>query len=101
MSEQSDLLQAILHLNARQVFPPDELLKSVSPKKAEKYVNAYNLCDGSRTQGEIAAEAGIDPGNFSKIVSKWNELGICYRIGDGNEARLVHAYPVTEMSKEE
>jgi len=93
-------LRAILSILARQTFPPDKLGPLVGGDKQQA---AYNLCDGSRSQGEIAKQLGLDSGNFSKTVGRWIELGIIVRITEGKEARPLHIYPlpVSKSSKGE
>lgn len=94
-------LKAILATLARQTFPPEALSKLVAPTKSgEKQLVAYNLCDGSRSQTEIAKELNLDAGAFSRTVSRWVELGILVRVGEKRDTRLVHLYPLPiEMPK--
>ena len=99
MTEETDLLRAILQVNARQAFKPEVLTTLVSPQSKPNIIRAYNLCDGTRTQAQIAAEAKLDPGNFSKTANRWMELGVCFRIGEGTDARLLHLYPLNVTPK--
>lgn len=95
MSNQEVYLKAILATIARQTFPPEALSKLVAPTKAgDRQLVAYNLCDGSRSQTEIAKELGLDAGAFSRTVSRWVDLGILVRVGEKRETRLVHLYPL-------
>lgn len=95
--ENADIyLKAMLAMLARQTFPP-ETLKALVGK--DKQIEAYNLCDGSRTQSEIAKSVGLDSGNFSKTVARWVELGVLVKVSEGKETRLVHLYPLP-ISKE-
>src|ERR1700682_5433512 len=67
--ETNTLLRAILGMTARQAIGVDDLLLAVAPKgSGEAQMEAYNLCDGNRTQGQIAKEVGLDSGNFSRTV---------------------------------
>lgn len=84
-------LKAMLAMLARQAFPPEKLSALVGKGKQ---LEAYNLCDGSRTQGEIAKSLGLDAGNFSKTAARWTELGILIRVTEGKEIRPVHLYPL-------
>ena len=94
MTNQEVYLKAILATLARQTFPPEALSKLVAPTKAgERQLLAYNMCDGSRSQTEIAKELSLDPGAFSRTVSRWVELGILVRVGEKRDTRLVHLYP--------
>ena len=101
MSDEISLLRAILQLTARQMFNEEELQKLISPKKHTKYLEAYNLCDGIRTQGEVADKMQLDSSNFSKVVGKWVSSGIAFRLGEGGkEVKILHAYPIEDLSFE-
>lgn len=89
-------LKAMMSLLARQTFPPSQLAELVG---RDKQLEAYNLCDGSRTQTEIAKQLGLDSGNFSKTVARWVELGILVKTSEGAETRLVHLYPLPKAKK--
>lgn len=82
-------LKAMLAMLARQSFPPSQLAALVGKGKQ---IEAYNLCDGTRTQSEIAKTLGLDSGNFSKTATRWAELGILIRVSEGKEVRPVHLY---------
>jgi DNA-binding MarR family transcriptional regulator len=86
----------MMALLARQTYPPDKLADLVG---RDKQLEAYNLCDGSRTQGAIAKQLGLDPGNFSKTVSRWIDVGVLVKVAEGAETRLVHLYPIPKISK--
>ena len=91
-------LKAMLAMLARQSFPPDKLAGLVGKGKQ---IEAYNLCDGTRTQTEVAKALSLDSGNFSKTVARWAELGVLIRISEGKETRPVHLYPLpTSKAKE-
>lgn len=85
------LLRAVLSVTARQTFPPDKLAELVGPPKQAK---AFNLCDGSRSQTDIAKALKLDSGNFSRTVSRWVDAGIVFRLGDRSDAKLLHVYPL-------
>src|SRR6185295_19715795 len=75
--ETNTLLRAILGMTARQAISVDDLVQTVAPKgSGEAQMEAYNLCDGSHSQGEIAKAVGLDPGNFSRTVGRWIEAGV-------------------------
>ncbi len=97
-------LKAILATVARQTFPPEMLAKLVMPKGGgEKQLTAYNLCDGQHTQAEIGKAVSLDKGNLSRTIARWVEQGIVFRVGDGNDVRPLHLYPLvqeTEPKKE-
>ena len=94
------LLEAILSVLGRIAFPPEKLAPLVLSKGAgPKQLDAFNLCDGTRSQGEIAKMLNIDAGNFSKTVARWIHGGIVFRIGDGRDAKLVSLYRLEPVSK--
>jgi predicted transcriptional regulator len=96
MSDSSDIyLRAILTTVARQTFPVSTIIDIVgSGKTSEKQLAAYNLCDGSVSQSDIAKKLGLDPGNFSKTLARWIDAGIVIRAVDGREVRPTHVYPL-------
>jgi DNA-binding MarR family transcriptional regulator len=96
MNPQETYLRAILATVARQTFPPAEILKIMGPNAGEKQFRAYNMCDGTRTQAEIAKELALDSGNFSKSLGRWIDAGIVIRVGEGRDVRPVHLYPLAE-----
>ena len=96
MYAQDTFLRAILATVARQTFSPARILEILGPSAGEKQRRAFNLCDGNRTQAEIAKELGLDPGNFSKSLNRWIDEGIVIRVGEKREARPLHVYPLPE-----
>ena len=96
MDTQDTFLRAILATVARQTFSPARILEILGPAAGEKQHRAFNLCDGSRAQGDIAKELGLDPGNFSKTLNRWIDEGIVIRVGERREARPLHVYPLPE-----
>jgi CRP-like cAMP-binding protein len=98
MSPQDAYLRAILATVARQTFPPERILEIMGPNSGEKQYRAFNMCDGTKTQGEIAKELGLDSGNFSKSLGRWVDAGIIIRVGEGRETFPVHVYPLPESN---
>jgi CRP-like cAMP-binding protein len=96
METQDTYLRAILATVARQTFSPGKILEIMGPTAGEKQHRAFNLCDGSRTQAEIAKDLGLDPSNFSKTLNRWIDEGIVIRVGEKREARPMHVYPLPE-----
>jgi hypothetical protein len=98
------LLRAILSMTARQALPVSRLSEIVlkgSKGSDGKQLRAHNLCDGTRTQGEIAKVAKLDSASFSRTVARWVEAGALFCIGSGRDTKLLHAYPLpTELKKE-
>jgi DNA-binding MarR family transcriptional regulator len=102
MESQSTFLRAILATVARQTFSPAKILEIMGSNASEKHFRAFNLCDGSRSQAEIAKELGLDSGNFSKTLNRWIDEGIVIRVGEKREARPLHVYPLPEaLTKKE
>ena len=98
MTNEETILRAILSTIGRQTFSPNDLRALISPTGNQgKQIAAYNLCDGSRSQAEIAKKLGLDASNFSKTVSRWVELGIVFKLGTGSEQRLLHLYAIPEQ----
>lgn len=96
MEAQEAYLRAILATVARQTFSPAKILEIMGSNAGEKQYRAFNLCDGSRTQAEIAKELGLDPSNFSKSLNRWIDEGIVIRIGEKRDSRPLHVYPLPE-----
>jgi hypothetical protein len=91
------LLRAVLSVTGRQSFPQDRLVEIVLFKGAgKKQLMAFNMCDGTKGQAEIAKKLKIDSGNFSRTVSRWVDEGIVFRIGEGRDAKLLHVYALPE-----
>lgn len=98
-SNHEALLRAILGVLARQAFSPDRLGQVVLGKSSgEKQLRAFNMCDGTRTQSEIAKTLNLDSGNFSRTVSRWVDAGVVFRLGEGRESRLLHVYPLSQAA---
>src|SRR4051812_15486317 len=96
MNPQESYLRAILATVARQTFPPDKILEIMGPNSGEKQFRAYNMCDGTKTQAEIAKELGLDSGNFSKGLGRGVPAGLVIRVGEGKNDRPVHVYPLPD-----
>lgn len=95
MGTETAYLRAILATVARQAYPPDQLVELVTSNAGGKrQLDAYNMCDGTHTQAEIAKSVGLDKGNFSRSISRWINLEIVIRVGDRAEAKPVHVYPL-------
>jgi len=94
MSDGDYLLRAILTLTARQALAVDTLAEVVMRGGGRRQLEAFNLCDGTRTQSDVVKAAKIDKGSFSKTVNRWVRAGILFRVGEGRETRLLHAYPL-------
>lgn len=94
--ESETVLRAIVGLIGRQVFPPDRLMEIVGDGKQ---LQAFNMCDGTKGQAEIAKAMGLDQGNFSRTVGRWVAEGVLFRLGDNRDAKLLHVYPLLGGAK--
>lgn len=91
------LLRGILSVVGRLTFPPEELLKIVSPTSGgEKQIGAYNLCDGKTPQAEIGKRTKLDKGSLSRSIARWIEAGIVIRVGA--EQHPLHLYPLSKSN---
>lgn len=95
MAETEELLRFLIQLSARHVFPEDVLRQIIG--SSERQVDAYNLCDGTRTQAEIAKASKLDQGQFSRTASRWAEAGVLFRVGTGRDVKLLHLYSLTAV----
>jgi DNA-binding MarR family transcriptional regulator len=94
------LLKAIFGAISRLSIPPEKLLEIVQTSASDKHVRAFNMCDGQSSQSEIAKSLKLDSGNFSRTVARWIDAGAVVRLGEGRDAKLLHAYPLpTSQSK--
>jgi DNA-binding HxlR family transcriptional regulator len=99
MDTNEALLRAILATVSRQVFPPSEIKKIVSPTAGgEKQLAAYNLCDGRTPQAEIGKRLKLDKGSLSRSIARWIEAGIVVRVGHDQLPLHVYALPKESMS---
>jgi len=90
----NELLSYAIQVVGRLATPPETVRTIVATTK--KHVRAYNLCDGVRTQQEIAKAARIDQGNFSRAANRWVENGVAFWLGSGRDKKLLHLYPIPE-----
>lgn len=93
-------LSAVIALLGRLQFPEEELRKIILPGRATtKYIEAYNLCDGTRTRIEVSKAVRLDKDDFNKAVKRWIQAGVLFDIGTGKSTRLLHLYPFTLEAK--
>ena len=85
------LLSATFHVLSRSAIQMPQVRELIV---TEKNRQAFNYCDGSLTQKEIAKKLRIDQGQLSKTFKRWLEAGIVFRIGERTESRLLHVFPV-------
>ncbi len=62
----------------------------------ELQVTAYNLCNGRRTQGEVAKTAGLENGDCSRTVARWVESDVQFRVGSGRDATVLYLDPLVK-----
>jgi hypothetical protein len=94
----NDLLKCAVQVVGRIAMRPEQVGEIVMVSASARQLKAYNLCDGTKTQGEVAKAAGLDAGNFSRTASRWVESGVLFRIGSGKDARLLHLYPLVKIN---
>lgn len=92
MADTEELLRILIQLSGRQVFPEETLRGIVGSGKA---VEAYNLCDGSRTQAQVVKDAKLDQGQFSRTSSRWVQQGVLFKLGSGKDVKLLHLYELS------
>lgn len=93
----ADLLRCLLHVVGRAVIPADEIRAVVG--KGKNRVKAFNLFDGGHTLQEVARKTRIDPGNLSRATANWVKSGIAFWVGEGDDSRLLHVYPIPEKAQ--
>ena len=101
-SDSDALLRALIVTTGRAAFSVKDVYALVNPTgKGAKQIKAFNLADGTLTQGEIATKVKIDRGNFSRAVARWIESGIMFRLGEGRESQLLHIFPIPTKAPKE
>src|SRR6266508_2486182 len=95
--QMNQLLQILVQVVARAAVPPSSVREIVGAGR--KQIKAFNLCDGTLNQTDIGRKSKIDPGNFSRTVSRWVEQGEGKKLGEGKEAKLLHIYPIGKEPK--
>lgn len=90
----SDLLICAMQVIGRTVMTPAKVGEIVFVNGNARQLKAYNLCDGTKTQTDVAKEAGLDTGNFSRTANRWVESGVLFKLGNSKEAKLLHLYPL-------
>lgn len=102
VSTTDELLRVLISLTGRVAVPEPRLRTLVVGRNArsgEKYLAAYNLCDGSRGVREIARISGLDHGNLSRAIIRWVEQGVMFKLG--SDARPVHLYRLSLTARDE
>lgn len=55
---------------------------------------AYNLCDGKKSQTDVAKGAKIDKAALSRLLVRWVEAGIVVRVGQ--DQLPLHVFPLSK-----
>jgi hypothetical protein len=92
----NQLLQSLMHVVGRAAMPLDVVQHLVGTGK--KQIKAFNLCDGTNSQTEIAKKSGLYQSNLSRSISRWIQNGVMFSIGENKETRPLHIYPIPEGS---
>ncbi|TKJ41431.1 hypothetical protein CEE36_08235 [candidate division TA06 bacterium B3_TA06] len=75
--------ELMIKLLARIAYPPEKVREIVAggKQKVVPWLKAYNLCDGKHDkQKDMAKEAGVDGGAFSRALQEWEKLGIIFQV---------------------
>jgi len=91
------LLECLVQMIGRVAVPTDKVYEIV--RSNTKYQKAFNLCEGSNNLTEVAKKCGIKQGNLSVTFKRWVENGVAFWIGEGNDARPLHIYPIRPVKK--
>lgn len=94
-SNVEQLLACLVQVVGRATMAPSKVSEIVGQGRQ---LRAFNMCDGTYTQGEIGKKLRIDQGNLSRTFARWVENGVAFRIGDGKEVRLMHIYAIPATS---
>lgn len=86
------LLESLIKVIGRVAMPVDKVAEIVNT--SPKLMRAYNLCDGTLMQKDIAKKLKLDNGNLSRAMQRWVANGVAFWVGSSTEARLLHIYPI-------
>ena len=100
VSTTDELLRVLIRVTARVAIPEPRLRALVggNPRSGDKYIAAYNFCDGSRGVTEIARLADLNQGNLSRTITRWIDQGVMFRLGP--ESRPVHLYRLSAATRD-
>ncbi len=90
--DHGDLLRCLLQVIGRGVVPDKRIREVVG--RGKNRIKAYNLFDGKHKLTDVSKKTAIDQGNLSRATSDWVENGIAFWIGEADNARLMHVYPI-------
>ncbi|GMV96220.1 MAG: hypothetical protein AMXMBFR83_05880 [Phycisphaerae bacterium] len=89
-----NLLECLIQVIGRVAMPVEKVQEIVGT--TPKHIKAFNMCDGTRTQTEVAKQVGVQQGNLSRVCERWVKNGVAFWVGEGQEARLLHIYPIPQ-----
>ncbi len=91
-----ELLEILISLQGRQMFPTEKLCEIVIEKKQnpENYINAYNACDGEHSVTELANIASVKQPTMTPILQNWEELGIIFKVKGTGGKFYKNLYPI-------
>jgi hypothetical protein len=100
-SNTDELLRVLIGVMGRVAFPPQTLRQVVRGpgRAADKYVKAYNLCDGTRSMREVGRMSELDSSNMTRAISRWAGAGVVFKLG--TEGRPVHLYRLADVADSE
>ena len=89
-------IEIIISLLGRIAFKPETLRNLITEgrRDPEKFINAYNACNGSTTITEIARTTGFRRQNLSPVLNEWAELGILHEVENANRLFYKKLFPV-------
>lgn len=90
------LLRCLMQIIGRAVVPDKSVRAIIGTGKNR--IKAFNLFDGHFTIADVSKKTHIDKGNLSRAASDWVENGVAFWLGQGDEARLLHIYPIPEKA---
>lgn len=95
-----ELLEILISLQGRQIFPPEKLCEIITEKKQnpENYINAYNACNGEHSVTELAKIASVKQPTITPILQNWEELGIIFKVKGTGGKFYKKLYPI-KLSK--
>lgn len=101
VSTTDELLRVLIAVTGRVAIPEARLrvLVGRNPRTGDKYMAAYDLCDGSRGVSEIARLSGLDHGNLSRTITRWVDQGVMFKLGW--DARSVQLYRLSAGGRED
>ncbi|MGH2684887.1 MAG: hypothetical protein ACRDJP_05400 [Actinomycetota bacterium] len=93
--ELTSLARVLVHVLARGPVAEDYIRGVVAPRGTERrWIQAYNLCDGTRTDAQIAEAVGLDQDALGRAIDRWQSVGIIFPIQSNGATQMLHLYPI-------